>query len=90
MMLTSIETKPWEIKALDKSEFWQYGSYGTIASLELMCVCLGVESSKTMEVTGNKVHEAFWIKKDYEGIKKYCEKDVLVLIDVLKKLTTLK
>jgi len=89
-ILPGIGTKPWEIKALDTREFWQYGSYGTIASLELMCVCLGVESSKTMEVTGNKVHDAFWIKKDYEGIKKYCEKDVLVLIDVLKKLTTLK
>lgn len=89
-ILPGIGVKPWEIKALDTREFWQYGSYGTIASLELMCVCLGVESSKTMEVTGNKVHEAFWVKKDYEGIKKYCEKDVLVLIDVLKKLKNLQ
>jgi len=83
------DTKPWEIKALDTKELWQYGGYGSIASLELMCVCLGVESSKTMEVTGNKVHEAFWIKKDYEGIVKYCEKDVSVLIDVVSKLMTL-
>ena len=43
-----------------------------------------------MEVTGNKVHEAYWVKKDYEGIVKYCEKDVLVLIDVIKKLINLK
>jgi hypothetical protein len=55
-----------------------------------MCVCLGVESSKTMEITGNKVHEAFWIKKDIDGIVKYCEKDVEVLIDVIKKLNELK
>jgi hypothetical protein len=55
-----------------------------------MCVCLGVESSKTMEVTGNKVHEAFWVKKDIEGIVKYCEKDVSVLIDVIEKIYTLK
>jgi hypothetical protein len=55
-----------------------------------MCVCLGVESSKTMEITGNKVHDAFWIKKDIEGIVKYCEKDVSVLIDVIKKLNELK
>ena len=82
--------KPWEIKALDTKELWQYGGYGSIASLELMCACLGVESSKTMEVTGNKVHEAYWVKKDYEGIVKYCEKDVLVLIDVIKKLINLK
>jgi uncharacterized protein YprB with RNaseH-like and TPR domain len=88
-ILPGHDTKPWEIKALDTKELWQYGGYGSIASLELMCVCLGVESSKTMEVTGNKVHEAYWVKKDYEGIVKYCEKDVLVLIDVIKKLTKL-
>ena len=69
-ILPGHDTKPWEIKALDTKEVWQYGGYGSIASLELMCVCLGVESSKTMEVTGNKVHEAFWIKKDIEGIVK--------------------
>ena len=89
-ILPGHDTKPWEIKALDTKEVWQYGGYGSIASLELMCVCLGVESSKTMEITGNKVHEAFCVKKDIEGIVKYCEKDVSVLIDVIKKLIDLK
>ena len=89
-ILPGHDTKPWEIKALDTKEVWQYGGYGSIASLELMCVCLGVESSKTMEVTGNKVHEAFWVKKDIEGIVIYCEKDVSVLIDVVKKLMNLR
>lgn len=89
-ILPGHDTKPWEIKAIDTKEFWQYGGYGSIASLELMCVCLGVESSKTMEITGNKVHEAYWTKKDYEGIVKYCEKDVSVLIEVIKKIINLK
>ena len=89
-ILPGHDTKPWEIKALDTKDLWQYGGYGSIASLELMCVCLGVESSKNMEVTGNKVHEAFWVKKDIDGIVKYCEKDVAVLIDVIKKLIKLK
>ena len=89
-ILPGHDTKPWEVKAIDTKELWQYGSYSSIASLELMCVSLGVESSKTMEITGNKVHDAFWVKKDYEGIKKYCEKDVSVLIDVINKLIKLK
>jgi len=89
-ILPGHDTKPWEIKALDTKELWQYGGYGSIASLELMCVCLGVESSKTMEITGNKVHEAYWVKDDIEGIVKYCEKDVSVLIDVIEKLLKLK
>jgi 3'-5' exonuclease len=89
-ILPGHDTKPWEVKALDTKELWQYGSYGSIASLELMCVSLGVESSKNMEVTGNKVHEAFWTKKDIKGIVEYCEKDVSVLIDVIKKIVELK
>lgn len=88
-ILPGHDTKPWEIRALDTKELWQYGGYGSIASLELMCVCMGVDSSKNMEVTGNKVHEAYWINKDIKGIVEYCEKDVLVLIDVIKKLTEL-
>jgi uncharacterized protein YprB with RNaseH-like and TPR domain len=88
-ILPGHDTKPWEIKALDTKELWQYGGYGTIASLELMCVSMGVESSKNMEITGNKVHEAYWTNKDIKGIVEYCEKDVLVLIDVIKKITTL-
>jgi len=88
-ILPGHDTKPWEIRALDTKELWQYGGYGTIASLELMCVSMGVESSKNMEVTGNKVHEAYWTNKDIKGIVEYCEKDVLVLIDVIKKITTL-
>ena len=89
-ILPGHDTKPWEIRALDTKEFWQYGGYGSIASLELMCVCLGVESSKNMEVTGNKVHDAYWIKNDIDGIVKYCEKDVSVLIDVIEKILKLK
>ena len=89
-ILPGHDTKPWEIKAFDTKEFWQYGGFGSIASLELMCVCLGVESSKNMEITGNKVHEAFWVKEDIEGITKYCEKDVSVLIDVIEKIIKLK
>jgi len=89
-LLPSYDTKPWEIKAIDTKDIWQYGGYGQFASLELMCVCMGVESSKNTEITGNKVHEAYWIDKNIEGIVKYCEKDVVVLIELIKKLKQLK
>ena len=88
-MLPSYDTKPWEVKAIDTKDVWQYGSFGSIASLELMCVSLGIESSKNMDVTGNKVHQAYWIDDNIDGITKYCERDVEVLIDVIKKLIEL-
>jgi len=89
-ILPSHDTKPWEIKALDTKELWQFGSFTTIGSLELMCICMGVESSKNMEVVGNKVHEAYWDKQQLEQIKEYCEKDVEVLINVVRKFYELK
>jgi hypothetical protein len=89
-ILPNHDTKPWEIKALDTKELWQFGSFASIASLELMCIGMGVESSKTMEVTGNKVHEAYWKEQKLEQIKDYCEKDVEVLINVVSKFYGLK
>jgi hypothetical protein len=55
-----------------------------------MCVSLGIESSKNMDVTGNKVHDAYWNDDNIDGITKYCERDVEVLIDVIKKLLILQ
>jgi DNA polymerase elongation subunit (family B) len=88
-ILPSYDTKPWEIKAIDTKEIWQYGQFGAISSLELMCISLGIESSKNMEVTGNKVHESFWNENKYQEIQDYCEKDVEVLINVVSKLMSL-
>jgi len=88
-ILPTYDTKPWEIKAIDTKEIWQYGQFGAISSLELMCISLGVESSKNMEVTGNKVHDSFWFENKYDEIQEYCEKDVEVLIKVVKKIMSL-
>ena len=89
-ILPSYDTKPWDIKALDTKDIWQFGQFGSIGSLELMCLSLGVPSSKTSEVTGNKVHKAYWEEDQLEAITKYCEQDVDVLIDVVTKLKELK
>jgi DNA polymerase elongation subunit (family B) len=88
-ILPSYDTKPWEIKAIDTKEVWQYGQFGAISSLELMCISLGIESSKNMEVTGNKIHDAFWFENKYDEIQEYCEKDVEVLINVVTKIMSL-
>jgi hypothetical protein len=87
-ILPSFDTKPWEVKAIDTKDFWQYGNNFSIATLELMCASLGIDSSKTGEVNGSKVHEHFWTKGVKE-IAEYCEKDVEVLIMVVSKLEKL-
>ena len=89
-LLPSYDTKPWEIKAIDTKEIWQYGAYTAIGSLDLMCSCMDVPSPKEGDVTGDKVHDAYWNKNMLEEITAYCERDVLVLIDVIKKLKELE
>jgi hypothetical protein len=34
---------------------------------------------------GSKVNDSFWIDKDYENIKTYCELDVSTVMEVMLK-----
>ena len=83
------DTKPWEIKAIDTRDVWQYGQYASISTLDLMCGVMGVESSKSDEMDGSRVHEVFYKEKNIDKINTYCEKDVQVLYEVVKKLQNL-
>ena len=89
VMLPSYDCKPWEMKVIDTKDIWQYGSFGSIGTLELVCINLGIKTSKDGDIKGENVHIKY-----YEGfikdIVKYCESDVDVLIDITKKLKELK
>jgi len=89
-ILPSYDTKPWEIKAIDTKEIWQYGAYTAIGSLDLMCTSMEIPSSKEGEITGDKVHNSYWNHGKLKEISEYCERDVNVLIEIIKKLKELK
>ena len=89
-LLPSYDTKPWEIKAIDTKEIWQYGAYSSIGSLDLLCSTMEIPTSKDGEVNGDKVHEEYWEKQNLKGISEYCERDVEVLIQIIKKFKDLK
>ena len=89
-LLPSYDTKPWEVKAIDTKEIWQYGSYTSIGSLDLVCSTMGIPTPKDGEITGDKVHHAYWTEQKLSQISEYCEKDVDVLIQFIKKLKNLK
>jgi len=88
-ILPSFDTKPWEVKALDTREIWQYGAYTAIGSLDLMCTSLDIPTPKGGEVTGDKVHECYWERNMLKEISEYCERDVVVLVNTIKKLKEL-
>jgi hypothetical protein len=89
-ILPSYDTKPWDVKAIDTKEIWQYGSYTSIGSLDLLCSCLDIPTPKDGEINGVMVHEAYWGQQRLEEIAEYCEKDVDVLIETIKKLKNLE
>jgi|TARA_R110000796_G_scaffold4566_8_gene17620 hypothetical protein len=89
-LLPSYETKPWEIKALDTKDIWQFGNNFGISSLDLMCISMGIESPKTGEITGNLVHDTYWNSNGLLPISDYCEKDVNVLVKLIRKIYNLK
>jgi hypothetical protein len=89
-LLPTYDTKPWEIKAIDTKEIWQYGAYSSIGSLDLLCSTMEIQTSKDGEVNGDKVHEEYWEKQNLKGISEYCERDVEVLIQIIKKFKDLK
>ena len=90
VLLPGYDTKPWEIKAIDTMDVWKMGNNFALSSLELMCAALGVPSPKEGEVTGNRVHEAYYEFNQLDLIIEYCERDVMVLVDIIKKLKELK
>ena len=89
-ILPSYDTKPWEMKVIDTKDIWSCGAWGSIGSLELVCVSLGIESPKNMTVKGSEVHDYFWVKKDIAGITEYCEKDAVTIVEIVMKLKDLK
>jgi predicted PolB exonuclease-like 3'-5' exonuclease len=88
-ILPNYDTKPWEVRAVDTKEFWQYGQFGALSSLELMCASMGITTPKSDEISGDKIHHLFWNENKYDLIKEYCEKDVETVYEVVKKIKNL-
>jgi DNA polymerase elongation subunit (family B) len=86
--LILINKKPWEINVVDTTEFFSFGNtlQGKYLGLELLACSLGVESPK-VEMEGSKVNSTYWIEKDLEKIKRYCELDVDSVIEVLSSVS---
>lgn len=81
------DKKPWEIPVLDTAEFFSFGSWSQkFLGLDLLACSLGIDSPKD-DIDGSQVHGTFWEEKDFERIKEYCEKDVITVMDVLKKVS---
>ena len=77
--------KPWEIPHLDTMELWKFGDYKSFISLELLAHLFGIPTPKD-DIDGSMVASIYYIEKDLFRIVKYCEKDVLTLANVFRRM----
>ncbi|WP_326981438.1 3'-5' exonuclease [Chryseobacterium sp. MYb264] len=77
--------KPWEIPHLDTMELWKFGDYKSFASLELLAHLFGIPTPKD-DIDGSMVSSIYYIEKDLQRIVDYCEKDVLTLANVFRRM----
>jgi hypothetical protein len=79
--------KPWEITHLDTSELWSLGNWDGYVSLDVLSCSLDIPSPKS-EMSGEYVGRTFWVEKDFEKIKNYCEEDVKCVARICHTLTS--
>lgn len=74
--------KPWEVKLLDTMDLWKFGDYKNYTSLELLTSVLGIPTPKD-DIDGSMVAGIYYKEKDLLRIVRYCEKDVIAIVQVL-------
>lgn len=77
--------KPWDIPHIDTMELWKFGDWKSYISLELMAHIFGVPTPKD-DIDGSMVASVYYQKNDLPRIADYCEKDVLTLANVFRRL----
>lgn len=80
--------KPWEISMVDTLQWWKFGDYKNYTSLHLLATILGVPTSKD-DIDGSMVQHVYYKEKDLQRIVNYCQKDVVVVAQVIQRLKNL-
>ena len=80
--------KPWEIKHLDTMQMWKFGDFKNFTSLKLLAHVFGLPTPKD-DIDGSQVAGVYYDENDLDRIVRYCEKDVITLIQVFLRLRQL-
>jgi DNA polymerase elongation subunit (family B) len=80
--------KPWEINMVDTLQWWKFGDYKNYTSLNLLANTLGIPSSKD-DIDGSMVQDIYYKEKDLDRIVRYCQKDVVVVAQIIQRFKNL-
>lgn len=76
--------KPWEISHIDTMELWKFGDFKHYSSLSLLCHIFKIPTPKD-DISGADVARVYYEENDLKRISKYCEKDVIAVIQLFLK-----
>ena len=77
--------KPWEVPHIDTMELWKFGDWKSYVSLELLAHIFGIPTPKD-DIDGSMVADIYYKEGDIDRIIHYCEKDVLTLANVFRRM----
>jgi predicted PolB exonuclease-like 3'-5' exonuclease len=80
--------KPWEISMTDTLQWWKFGDHKNYISLHLLAHILCVPTSKD-DIDGSMVQEVYYKDNDLQRIVNYCQKDVVVVAQVIQRFKNL-
>jgi 3'-5' exonuclease len=84
-MLDITGKKPWETKhLLDTMELWKFGDGKSFTSVKLLAAAFGFPSPKD-DIDGSEVARVYYEEKDLPRIARYCEKDVVAVMQLMIK-----
>ncbi len=81
-LLNNAGKKPWEIPHLDTLELWKFGDFKNYTSLELLAHVFDIPTPKD-DIDGSMVRSVYYDENDLDRIARYCEKDVLTLMQLM-------
>ena len=84
-MLNIQGKKPWEIAHIDTMELWKFGDYKNFTSLDLLTELFDIPTPKD-DINGADVARVYYEEDDLIRIMQYCQKDVVALIQLLRRL----
>lgn len=80
-ILNTAGKKPWEVRHLDTMELWKFGDYKHYTSLDLLTYIFKIPTPKD-DIDGSQVHSVYWSDGDLPRIVKYCQKDVVAIVNL--------
>lgn len=76
--------KPWEVQHLDTMELWKFGDYKNYTSLAVLTHVFNIPTPKD-DIQGSDVYKIYWQNHDLDRIVKYCQKDVIAIIQLFRR-----